>query len=91
MTKLKLPNVCNRAATEIVRDDLIEALGSETIDGPYPVDASEVEQMSHAALQLLVSAAKTGPGVQIDPASDAFRDAVKLAGLEHVFWEASET
>lgn len=89
MSSITLPSKCDRQAAELLYVDLAEAAASNAIDTPIVLDASKVEQMSHAALQLLVSAARTGAGIDIQSPSHAFLKASELTQLNHILMEAS--
>jgi len=58
--------------------------------GPTPVliDASAVERIGQAMLQLLLSAARTEGGITLVGSSEAVREAIRLTGLENAFDEA---
>lgn len=77
MTTVRLPARCDRSAIQAILADLSGAIGAD----PVEIDASQVEQAGQALLQVLVSARYTGGGARIT-ASDALRQAVRLAGLE---------
>ena len=78
MQAIQLPPRCDRASTNLVYPELIEMQNDDAIK----IDASKVEQIGQAMLQLLASTAKAGEGVEVTEASDAFREAVQLAKLE---------
>ena len=84
MSEFKLPPVCDRAAVQTLHSEWTEAVG----DDPIVLVGSDVETMSHAMLQLLVSAARTGGGVIIADPSEPLRSAITLAGLEDTLLEA---
>lgn len=81
MTPLELPPVGDRSATRALFLDIREAVGPQ----PLAIDASKVERIGQAMLQLLVSASQSEAGIAITSPSDAFREAVRLAGLEQAF------
>lgn len=81
MTHFTLPERCDRAATEALLPDLVEALGA----GAAEIDGSPVRQVSLALLQALASARKSHETLRIVP-SQALRDAAELTGLSaHLF------
>lgn len=80
---IALPPLCDRAAAAALYPELSESLGST----PLAVDASRVERIGQAMLQLLVSAARTEGGIAIHAPSDAFTAALRLVGLERVVME----
>ena len=82
MTTIKLPPRCDRAAIQALVPDFVAAQSA----GQFAIDASEVEQIGQAALQLLVAARKAGPGASIRP-SAALRDAAQITGLSTVLFD----
>lgn len=78
MTNITLPPICDRAAARAVHQDLLSAIG----DAKVTIDASAVERIGQAMMQVLVSATKTASGAEIETPSDAFLTAISLAGLE---------
>lgn len=82
MTKIVLPDRCDRAAAEALLPELVAALGN----GPIEIDASSTTQVGQAMLQVLVSARRTGDGAQIAPSSE-LREAARLVGLDQVLFE----
>lgn len=85
MNQVSLPSICDRAAAKAVRADFSEALAIE----PVQVDASEVERMGEAVLQVLVSAAHSEGGITVVSPSEAFVETVAMVGLEDVFNKGS--
>lgn len=79
MTRIALPNRCDRAAAAALLPELVAALGN----GPLEIDASGTTQIGQAMLQLLVSARRTGDGAQIMPSSE-LREIAVLVGLEDI-------
>ena len=80
---LTLPTICDRAAARALHPDIRDAVGNE----PLAIDASEVERIGQAMLQLLVSAANTDAGITIESPSTAVIEAMRTAGLETVLGE----
>lgn len=80
MNTITLPASCDRAATKALYTEICEALGP----APLNVDASSVEKVSQAILQVLIAANQSDGGIVITAASQAFCDAVKLVGLEQL-------
>lgn len=78
MTRLALPPICDRAAARLFQPDICDAIGTE----PVALDASKVERIGLAMLQVLVSAARSEGGVTIADPSDAFIQTLRLTGLE---------
>jgi anti-anti-sigma regulatory factor len=83
MPMITLPSVCDRAAAAALYPELAESLGP----APLAVDAGRVERVGQAMLQLLVSAARSEGGIQVQQPSAAFTAALRLTGLEHVLME----
>ena len=77
---MTLPKICDRAAARVLQPELRDALDTTAM----VLDASEVERVGQAVLQLLVSAARSEGGIELRNPSEAFSDALKLAGLETV-------
>lgn len=77
MATIQLPPRCDRAAVAALLPEFRAAQGDE----PLTVDARACQQAGQAALQLLLSARRTGAGAVIQP-SPALREAARLAGLE---------
>ncbi len=75
MTRFTLPERCDRAATEALLPDLVEALGA----GAAEIDASPVRQVSLALLQVLSSARNRSGDTA---AGDAQAEAVDLPAAE---------
>lgn len=80
---LTLPTLCDRAAARALHPDIRDAVGND----PLVIDASEVERIGQAMLQLLVAAAKTEAGITIQSPSAAVIEAMRVAGLETVLGE----
>lgn len=77
MTTIQLPERCDRAAVAALLPEFRSAQG----DAPLRIDARACRQAGQAALQLLLSARRTGPGAVIE-ASPALRETARMAGLE---------
>lgn len=77
MATIQLPPRCDRAAVAALLPEFRAAQGDE----PLQIDGSACQQAGQAALQLLLSARRTGAGAVIE-ASDALRETARLAGLE---------
>lgn len=84
MNSITLPARCDRAAAEAIWPELVAAMSN----GPTAIDGSAVEHVGQAALQLLVSARRSGGGAVII-ASPALKDAAALTGLTTELFEAS--
>ena len=82
---IALPPVCDRSAAAARYPELAESLGVP----PLGVDASRVEKIGQAMLQLLVSAGRTEGGIAIHQPSPAFTAALELTGLDHIFMEGA--
>ena len=80
---ITLPPICDRSAAAALYPELAEALGA----APLGVDASRVERIGQAMLQVLVSASRTEGGIAILQPSPAFTAALVLANLDHVVLE----
>lgn len=80
---IALPPVCDRAAAAALYPELSESLGSHAL----VIDASKVERIGQAMLQVLVSAARTEGGIAIHEPSAPFVAALTLTGLEKVVME----
>lgn len=78
MNAVSLPAICDRAAARSVLPDFVDAVGETKIT----VDASAVERMGQAMLQLLISAFNTESGISLKAPSEPFLMAIRLAGLE---------
>ncbi|MEM6586116.1 MAG: STAS domain-containing protein [Pseudomonadota bacterium] len=85
MNTISLPASCDRAATKALYTDICEGLGP----APLALDASRVEKIGQAMLQVLIAANASDSGIVITQPSLAFCDAVKLAGLEPLLTEPS--
>lgn len=77
MTIIALPSTCDRAAARALLPDIRDAIGAQ----PLTVDASAVERIGQAMLQLLVAAARSESGITLTAPSGAFIDAAALTGL----------
>jgi anti-anti-sigma regulatory factor len=80
---IALPPICDRAAAAALYPELSESLGSAAA----VVDASRVERIGQAMLQMLVAAARSEGGITIHQPSVAFTGALRLTGLERVVME----
>ena len=80
---ITLPPICDRSAAAALYPEFTEALGA----APIAVDASRVERIGQATLQILVSAARSEGGIAVVDPSAAFGAALRLTGLEHVVLE----
>lgn len=80
---ITLPPICDRGAAAALYPELAEALGP----APLAVDASRVERIGQAMLQVLVSASRTEGGIAIHQPSPAFTAALALTRLDHVVME----
>lgn len=80
---ITLPPVCDRGAAAALYPEFAELLGAV----PLAVDASRVEKIGQAMLQLLVSAARSEGGIAIHQPSGAFAAALALTGLDDVLTE----
>jgi anti-anti-sigma regulatory factor len=80
VTILVLPPTCDRAAARAFLPDIRDALGPN----PMIVDASEVERIGQAMLQVLVAAARSDSGITIASPSAAFTEVLRLSGLDQV-------
>jgi anti-anti-sigma regulatory factor len=85
MNSITLPVRCDRAAAEALWPELAAAMG----DAATRIDATAVEHVGQAMLQLLVSARRSGGGAVI-ASSPALRDAAALTGLTAELFEASQ-
>jgi anti-anti-sigma regulatory factor len=84
MTRIILPARCDRAAASALLPDFVAPLGLDRLE----IDASGVEQVGHAMLQLLASARASFEQFSIAP-SPALREAAQLSGLAaHLLDEA---
>lgn len=82
MNSVTLPARCDRAAAEAIWPELIAAMSNR----PTAIDASAVEHVGQAMLQLLVSARRSGGGAVI-MASAALKDAAAMTGLTQELFE----
>jgi len=78
MNTFTLPKICDRAAARSLHPDLRDAVGPEKLC----IDASEVERVGQAMLQVLLSAAKSESGIVLTTPSEPFMAALRLTGLE---------
>jgi anti-anti-sigma regulatory factor len=82
MNSVTLPARCDRAAAEAIWPELVAAMSNR----PTAIDASGVEHVGQAMLQLLVSARRSGGGAVIT-ASAALKDAAAMTGLTQELFE----
>ena len=80
MHTVTLPAICDRAAARALYPELCDHIGPERVC----VDASAVERVGQAMLQLLASAAGTQSGIILTRPSERFVAATQLAGLENI-------
>jgi anti-anti-sigma regulatory factor len=80
---IALPPICDRSAASALYAEIAEALGP----APLPIDASKVERIGQAMLQMLVSASRTEGGIAIHQPSATFTAALALTRLDHVVME----
>lgn len=89
MKTLILPAICDRTAARALHSEFCEGIGPEKLN----VDASGVERIGEATLQLLASAAGTESGIVLHSPSEPLMKAIRLAALEDIlgndFEEAS--
>lgn len=83
MITLTLPAHCDRAAAKALYTDISEALGPSVLS----IDASRVEKVGQAMLQVLIAASKCDGGIAITGPSSVFRETVKLTGLDALLAE----
>lgn len=81
MQEITLPSRCDRMAAAAFYPELNDAVGAPS---PLRVDASNVEQIGQAMLQILVAAAQGSDEFEIADPSIEFEDAVRLAKLDEV-------
>jgi anti-anti-sigma regulatory factor len=86
MPALTLPTICDRAATIAFYPDLCEALGSM----PLTLDASRVERLGQAMLQMLASAARSEGGITVVNPSEPFLATLRLTGLERAVLKGAQ-
>ncbi len=86
MNTFELPAIGDRSAARALYLDLRDAVGPQ----PLAIDASKVERLGQAMLQLLVSASQSEAGIAIEAPSEAFLDTIRLAGLEQAFSTENE-
>lgn len=77
MTTIALPRTCDRAAARALLPDIRDAVGPQ----PLIIDASGVERIGQAMLQVLLAAARSDSGITIPAPSAAFAETAALAGL----------
>lgn len=82
MHLIKLPPRCDRTSAVALLPEFVAAQAGHGLT----IDASEVEQVGQAALQLLVSARRSIEGASITP-SAALLDAAQLAGLSDILFD----
>ena len=82
MQIIKLPAVCNRSAALQFHPELCAA--SEA--GPFRINATECEKVGQLMLQVLLSARRSHPELEIE-ASAALRLAAEQVGLEAALFE----
>lgn len=82
MNSITLPARCDRAATEALWPELVAAMS----DDLTAIDATGVEHVGQAMLQLLVSARRSGGGAVIT-ASPQFKEVAALTGLTSELFE----
>lgn len=82
---IALPPVCDRSAAAALYPEMAESLGVT----PLGIDASRVEKIGQAMLQMLVSAARTEGGITVHQPSAAFIAALELTGLGHIIMEGA--
>ncbi len=80
---ISLPPICDRSGASALYPEIAEALGPT----PLSIDASRVERIGQAMLQLLVSAARSEGGIAIHQPSASFTAALALTRLDHVVME----
>lgn len=85
MSVITLPARCDRAAAEALLPEFVAAMG----DGAIRIDASGVDAIGQAMLQVLVSARKTGRGAEIAP-SPALEEAARLTGLTGILFDGAD-
>ena len=77
---ITLPPICDRSAAIALYPEFAESLGP----APLTVDATGVERVGQAMLQLIVSAARSEGGIAIHQPSAAFTAALTLTGLDQI-------
>lgn len=78
MNTVTLPAICDRAAARSVHPDLVDAIGDTKVE----IDAGAVERIGQSMLQILLSASHSETGITLKSPSDAFLNAIRLAGLD---------
>lgn len=86
MSTIVLPATCDRTTAKSLHPEFCDALGPT----PVLVDASKVERIGQAMLQVLLSAARSEGGITLTGVSEPVREAMRLAGLHEAFDEALE-
>ena len=81
MPAINLPPRCDRAAAEALYIQIIETNGNAAIK----LDATDVENIGQAMLQLLIVTAKSDIGIELTGSSYAFNHGLALAKLNDVF------
>jgi anti-anti-sigma regulatory factor len=82
---ISLPPICDRAAAAAHFHEFAEALGAV----PLVIDASRVDRIGQAMLQVLVSAARSEGGIALHAPSAPFMAALQLTGLDRVLIEGT--
>ena len=84
---IRLPAHCGTAVAPALHDALLRALDA----GEAPsIDASEVESLGQAVLQLLLAARAAAPALIIEPASAAFAERLRRLALAPALGLAAE-
>ncbi len=86
MQIIELPSHCDRAAAAALHPEFLAAAGEKATK----VDASKVERLGFAVMQLLVSADHTEGGIALNAPSEPFVDTLRLAGLETLLADGAE-
>ncbi|MFM6932314.1 MAG: STAS domain-containing protein [Novosphingobium sp.] len=82
MHVIKLPSRCDRASIVALLPEFVAVQAEPRVI----IDATEVEQVGQAALQLLVSARRSMDCAAITPSAALF-DAAQLAGLSEILFD----
>jgi anti-anti-sigma regulatory factor len=77
VTTISLPRNSDRAAARALLPDIRDAIGPQ----PLVIDASAVERIGQAMLQVLIAAARSDSGITLAAPSSAFAEAAALSGL----------
>ena len=85
MQTIILPRKCDRAATLALYPELNDSVVD---DNTLQIDASKVEQIGQAMLQVLVASAQSDGGIEFTATSSQFTDAIRLAKLETVLTDS---